>query len=48
MQSLNKKAISRISGRGMGWAFSPNNFVEDFSPDQFENSLAGLSREVLP
>jgi hypothetical protein len=31
MQSLNKKAISRIHGRGMGWAFSPNTFVEDFS-----------------
>ncbi len=45
MQSLNKKAISRIYGRGMGWAFSPNDFIEDFSRDQFENSLAGLCRE---
>ena len=33
MQSLNKKAISRIYGRGRGWAFSPNDFVEDFSRD---------------
>lgn len=48
MQSLNKKAISRIYGRGMGWAFSPNNFVGDFSRDQIENVLAGLCREVLP
>jgi hypothetical protein len=29
----------------MGWAFSPNDFIEDFSRDQFENSLAGLCRE---
>jgi len=48
MQSLNKKAISRIYGRGIGWVFSPNNFVKDFSHDQFENALAGLCREVLP
>jgi hypothetical protein len=45
MQSPNKKAISRIYGRGRGWAFSPNDFVEDFSRDQIENSLAGLCRE---
>ena len=44
MQSSNKKAISRIYGRGMGWAFSPNYF----SRDQTENALAGLCREVLP
>ncbi len=25
-----------------------DNFVEDFSRDQFENALAGLCREVLP
>jgi len=45
MQSLNKKAISRIYGRGRGWAFLPNDFVEDFSRDQIENALAGLCRE---
>jgi len=48
MQSLNKKAISRIFGRGRGWAFSSNDFVEDFSRDQIENALAGSCREVLP
>ena len=48
MQSLNKKTISRIYGRGRGWAFSPNDFAEDFSRDQLENALAGLCREVLP
>jgi len=45
MQPLNKKAISRIYGRGMGWAFSPNNFVEDFSRDQVKKTLAELCRE---
>ena len=29
----------------MGWAFSPNYFVEDFSRDQIENALAGLRIE---
>jgi hypothetical protein len=45
MQLLNKKTISRIYGRVRGWAFSPNDFVEDFSRDQIENALAGLCRE---
>ncbi len=45
MQSLNKKTISRIYGSVMGWAFSPNDFVEDFSRDQIRNVLAELRRE---
>jgi hypothetical protein len=45
MQSPNKKAISRIYGRGRGWAFLPNDFVEDFSRDQIEYALAGSCRE---
>jgi hypothetical protein len=45
VQSLNNKAISRIYGRGRGWAFSPNDFVEDFGRDQIENALSGLCRE---
>lgn len=48
MQSPNKKANSRIYGRGRGWVFSPNDFVEDFRRDQIENVLAGLRREVTP
>lgn len=46
MQSPNKKVISRIYGRGRGWAFSPNDSAEDFSRDQIENALAGLCREM--
>ena len=45
MQSINNKAISRIYGRGRGWAFSPNDFVADFSRDQIENALSWLCRE---
>lgn len=45
MQSVNKKAISRIYGRGRGWAFSSNNFVEDFSRSQIDYALSELCRE---
>lgn len=45
MQSPNKKAISRIHGRVMGWAFSPNDFADYFSRNQIANALAGLCRE---
>jgi len=45
MQSINKKAISRIYGRGRGWAFSPNDFVDEFSRDQIDNALSELCRE---
>lgn len=45
MQSINNKAISRIYGRGRGWACSPNDFVEVFSRDQIENALYKLCRE---
>lgn len=29
----------------MGWAFSPSDFVKDFSRDQIENALSRLCRE---
>jgi len=45
MQSFNKKAISRIYGRGMGWAFSSNDFVEEFSRSQIDYALSELCRE---
>jgi hypothetical protein len=46
MQSLNKKAISRIYGRGRGWVFSPNGSVKDFSRDLLLPRL--LSEQVAP
>ena len=45
MQSFNKKAISRIYGHGMGWAFASNDFVEDFSRSQIDYALSELCRE---
>jgi len=45
VQSLNRKAISRIYGRGRGWAFSSNDFVEDFSRSQIDNALSELCLE---
>jgi hypothetical protein len=45
MQSIKNKAIYRIYGRGRGWAFSPNDFVEEFSRDQIETALSRLSSE---
>lgn len=45
MQPLNKKAISRIYGRGRGWAFSSNDFVEDFNRSQIDNALSELCLE---
>jgi hypothetical protein len=45
VQALNKKAISRIYGRGRGWAFSSNDFVEDFSRSQIDNALSELCLE---
>ncbi len=45
MQSINTKIISRIYGHGQGWAFSPRDFVSDFSPGQIENALSRLCRE---
>jgi hypothetical protein len=45
VQALNKKAISRIYGRGRGWAFSSNDFVEDFSRSQIDNALSELCIE---
>ena len=45
MQSINKKVIFRIYGRGRGWAFSSNDFVEDFSRSQIDYALSELCRE---
>lgn len=45
VQAINKKAISRIYGRGRGWAFSSNDFVEDFSRSQIDNALSELCLE---
>ena len=45
MQPFNKKVISRIYGRGRGWAFSASDFVEDFSRAQIDYALSELCLE---
>ena len=44
MQSVDSKILSRIYGRGRGWAFSPNDFVADFSRQQIDKALSALTR----
>lgn len=43
MQPVNKKVMSRIYARGRGWAFSSNDFVEDFSRKQIDSALSDLA-----
>ena len=45
MQSINNKVLFRTYGRGRGWAFSSNDFVEDFSRSQIDYALSELCRE---
>lgn len=37
--------VSRIYGRGRGWAFTPNDFVKDFKNWEIRNSLEDLTNE---
>lgn len=43
MQPVNKKVMSRIYARGRGWAFSSNDFVEDFGRKQIDKALSDLA-----
>lgn len=45
MQSINNKILSRIYGRGKGWAFTPGEFVGEFDRQQIDNALSDLTRE---
>jgi 5'(3')-deoxyribonucleotidase len=37
--------VSRIYGRGRGWAFTPNDFIKDFKSWEIRNSLEDLTNE---
>jgi len=37
--------VSRIYGRGRGWAFTPNDFIKDFKRWEIDNSLEDLTNE---
>lgn len=45
MQSIVNKVLSRIRGRGRGWAFSVNDFISEFSRDQIDNALSDLLKQ---
>ncbi len=44
MQSIANKILSRIYGRGKGWAFSSVDFVTEFNREQVDNALSDLAK----
>lgn len=45
MQPIKNKVLSRLYGRGRGWAFSANDFIEEFSGQSIDKSLSLLTKE---
>ena len=45
MQGINKKTLSRIFGRGRGWAFSSADFVVEFPAANIDKALSILTKE---
>jgi len=45
MQTIEDKIVSRIYGRGRGWAFSPNDFTGSFSRANIDKSLSKLTQQ---
>lgn len=44
MQAVDKKILSRIHGRGRGWAFTKTDFVAEFGTANIHQALSGLVR----
>ena len=44
MQAIENKIISRIYGRGKGWAFTKTDFVAEFGEDNIHKSLSSLAK----
>lgn len=44
-QSIKQQILSRIQGRGRGWAFTPNDFIGDFKRWEIDNSFEDLTKE---
>ncbi|WP_295391308.1 DUF6088 family protein [uncultured Thiodictyon sp.] len=44
MQSIDKKILSRIYGRGRGWAFTKIDFVSEFGESNIHQALSSLTR----
>ncbi len=43
-QGIENKIISRIYGRGRGWAFTKTDFVTEFSEDNVHQALSSLTK----
>jgi len=44
LQPIENKIISRIYGRGRGWAFTKTDFVAEFGEDNIHKSLSSLAK----
>ena len=44
-KSIEQQLVSRIYGRGRGWAFTSNDFLQDFKRWEIGNSLKGLTNK---
>ena len=44
MQPIEKKILSRVHGRGRGWAFTKTDFVAEFGEVNIHQALSSLSR----
>ena len=44
-KSVKQQILSRIYGRGRGWAFTQNDFIADFKRWEIDNSLEDLTNE---
>jgi len=44
MQAIDKKILSRIHGRGRGWAFTKTDFVAEFGAANIHQALSTLER----
>lgn len=45
MQSIDNKVISRIYGKGRGWCFTPNEFLDLGSRDSVDKALSRLTQK---
>ena len=45
VQSVASKVLSRIYGRGRGWAFSASDFVMDFGSQNLDQALSQLAKD---
>lgn len=44
MQAVEQKILSRIYGRGRGWAFTKTDFVADFGETNIHKALSALTK----